>query len=379
MLCLNTAMRWEGHLKKANILQAANPYIFKIKPYVPGKPIDEFRREMGLKSVIKLASNENPYPPSPKVLAAMARAARDVNRYPDGGCFLLRRALARKLAIDDDQLIFGNGSDEIIVLAVKAFAAKGDDVIIAKPSFLIYEIASTLSGARVHQVPLKEFHYDLEAMKAKVNARTKIIFIGNPDNPAGTYITHAQAEDFLTAVPKSTLVFFDEAYFEYVRAKDYPNTLALMKKYPQVMITRTFSKMYGLAGLRIGYGIASREVIGILDRLREPFNVNSMAQAAALAVLGDEPYYRNIAKEVEEQRQYLYRSLESLSVAYEVSFTNFILVHVGEDSTQVAGSLLKKGVIVRDMAVWGLKGYIRVSIGSAPENKRFIKTLGEIL
>jgi len=360
-------------------VQAANPYIFKIKPYVPGKPIDEVRRELGLKSVIKLASNENPYPPSPKALAAMSLAAREVNRYPDGGCFLLRRALAKKLNINDDQLIFGNGSDEIIVLAAKAFAAKGDEIIIAKPSFLIYEIASTLSGARLYQVPLKNFRYDLEAMKAKVTARTKIIFIGNPDNPAGTYLTQRQVEDFLRCVPKSTLVFFDEAYFEYVRAKDYPDTLSLMKKYPNAMTTRTFSKMYGLAGLRVGYGIANRKIIDILNRLREPFNVNSMAQAAAVAVLGDEAYYRHIAKIVEEQRQYLYRSFENMGIAFEESFTNFILVHVGADSSQVAASLLKKGVIIRDMAAWGLKGYIRVSIGSASENKRFIKTLGEIL
>jgi len=360
-------------------VRAANPYIYKIKPYVPGKPIDEVRRELGLKSVIKLASNENPYPPSPKALAAMSLVAREVNRYPDGGCFLLRRTLSRKLNIDDDQLIFGNGSDEIIVLAVKAFATKGDDIIIAKPSFLIYEIASTLSGARLHQVPLKNFRYDLEAMKARVNARTKIIFIGNPDNPAGTYITDAQAEDFLRCVPKSTLVFFDEAYFEYVHTKDYPNTLGLMKKYPNLMTTRTFSKMYALAGLRVGYGVARREIIDILNRLREPFNVNSMAQAAAVAVLGDEAYYRKIAKQINEQKQFLYRSLESMDIAFEKSFTNFILVHVGRDSSQVAGALLKKGVIVRDMAAWGLKGYIRVTIGSASENKRFIKTLGEII
>jgi histidinol-phosphate aminotransferase len=360
-------------------MQAANPYIFKIKPYIPGKPINEVKRELGLKSVIKLASNENPYPPSPKVLAAISTAAREINRYPDGGCFVLRRTLARKLNIDDDQLIFGNGSDEIIVLAVKAFAGKGDDVIIAKPSFLIYEIAATLSGARLHQVPLNNFRYDLEAMKAKITARTKIIFIGNPDNPSGTYITQRQTEDFLRSVPKSTLVFFDEAYFEYVHAKDYPDALGLMKKYPNLMITRTFSKMYGLAGLRIGYGIASPEIIDILNRLREPFNVNSIAQAAAVAVLGDESYYRNIAKDVEAQRQYLYRSFESMDIKYEVSFTNFILIHVGGDSSQVASALLKKGVIIRDMAAWGLKGYIRVSIGSASENKRFIKTLGEIL
>jgi histidinol-phosphate aminotransferase len=174
----------------------------------------------------------------------MKLAARQVNRYPDGGCFLLRRALARKLNIDDDQLIFGNGSDEVIVLAVKAFAAKGDEVIIAKPSFLIYEIASTLTGARLHQVPLKDFRYDLQAMKSKVNARTRIIFIGNPDNPAGTYITARQAEDFLRAVPKTTLVFFDEAYFEYVQAKDYPDTLSLMKKYQDIWIGRAAHRLW---------------------------------------------------------------------------------------------------------------------------------------
>lgn len=360
-------------------MQVANPYIFKIKLYVPGKPIDEVRRELGLKSVIKLASNENPYPPSPKALAAMAKAGRGVNRYPDGGCFLLRRTLARKLNINDDQLIFGNGSDEIICLAVKAFAAKGDDIIIAKPSFLIYELASTLSGARLHQVPLKSFRYDLKAMKAKVTRRTKIIFIGNPDNPAGTYVTSRQVEDFLAGVPKSTLVFFDEAYFEYVQVTDYPDTLNLMKKYPNVMATRTFSKMYALAGLRIGYGIARREIIDILNRLREPFNVNSIAQEAAVAVLDDEAYYRKIAKEINEQRQFLYRSLYSMGIAFEKSFTNFILVRVKGDSSRVALALLKKGVIIRDMAAWGLKGYIRVTIGNPSENKRFIKTLGEIL
>ena len=360
-------------------MKVANPYIFKIKPYVSGKPIEEVKRELRLKSVIKLASNENPYPPSPKVLAAMAVAAYNVNRYPDGGCFLLRRALAKKLNVNEDQLIFGNGSDEIIVLAVKAFAGRGDEVIIAKPSFLIYEIASTLSGARLHQVPLKDFRYDLEAMKAKVNKRTKMIFIGNPDNPAGTYITVREAEGLLQSVPQSTVVFFDEAYFEFVEECDYPDTLALMKKYPNVIVTRTFSKVYGLAGLRVGYGVARREIMDILNRLREPFNVNSVAQAAAVAALSDERYYLGLAREIQEQKQYLYRSLDKMGVDYRESFTNFILVHVIKDSSRIARALLKKGVIVRDMAAWNLKGYIRVSIGKPSENKYFIKALGEIL
>ena len=358
-------------------MEVANKYIFDIKPYVPGKPIEEVKRQLKLKSVIKLASNENPYPPSPKVIAAMNKACADVNRYPDGGCFALRGALAKHLKVDENQLIFGNGSDEIIVLAVKAFVGEGDEVIIAKPSFLIYEIASRLAGAKIHEVPLKNFRYDLKAMKAKLNKRTKIVFIGNPDNPCGTFINTKEAEDFMKAADKNTLVFFDEAYFEYVDAKDYPDTLKLMKKYPNIITTRTFSKMYGLAGLRVGYGIASLKIIDILNRLREPFNVNSVAQAAAIAALSDKAYYRRLGAEVAEQRQYLYRSLKGLGLKYEESFTNFILIRV-KNAKAIAQALLKGGVIVRDMTGWGLSDYIRVSIGTAAENKRFIKTLNNI-
>ena len=358
-------------------MKVANKYIFQIQPYVPGKPIEDVKRELGLKSVIKLASNENPYPPSKKVLAAMVKAAAGVNRYPDGGCFLLRQALAKRLKVGQDQLIFGNGSDEIIVLAVKAFVGKGDEVIIAKPSFLIYDIAARLAGAKVHAVPLKNFYYDVEGMKARISKRTKIIFVGNPDNPGGTYLDKAQLEGLIKAAPKDTLIFIDEAYFEYVQARDYPSGVALVAKYPNVVVTRTFSKMYGLAGLRVGYGIGRPQVIDILNRLREPFNVNSIAQAAAVAVLEDRTHYSKIARAMEAQRQYLYRSLAGLGVRYVESFTNFILLHVGGDSRKVANALLKKGVIIRDMSVWGLKGYIRVSIGTAAENRRFIKTLKE--
>lgn len=358
-------------------MKPANSYIFDVKPYVPGKPIEEVKRQLKLNSVIKLASNENPYPPSPKVVAAMTKAAKEVNRYPDGGCFVLRQALAKHLKVAESQLIFGNGSDEVIVLAVKAFVGKGDEVIIAKPSFLIYDIASRLVGAKIHEVSLKNFRYDLEAMKSKLSDRTKIVFIGNPDNPSGTFITTKEAEDFMKVVGKNTLVFFDEAYFEYVHAKNYPDTLKLMKKYPNLMVTRTFSKMYGLAGLRVGYGVASETIIDILNRLREPFNVNSLAQVAATAALADQAYYRRIAKDVEAQRQYLYRSLQGLGLKYEESFTNFILIKVTE-AAQTSQALLKKGVIVRDMTAWGLSDYIRVSIGTAKENKRFIKTLKEV-
>ncbi len=358
-------------------MKVARNSILAIKPYVGGKPIADVKRELGLKSVIKLASNENPYPPSKKVLAAIKKASAAINRYPDGNCFELRQALAARLKVSPEQLIFGNGSDEIIVMAVKAFVRENDEVVIAKPSFLIYDLASRIAGARVREVPLQNFRYDLEGMKAAVNKRTKIVFIGNPDNPAGTYVTRVQLDIFLKGLSRDVLIFIDEAYFEYVRAKDYPDGIALLAKHPNVIVTRTFSKMYGLAGLRVGYGIASPALIDILNRVREPFNVNSLAQAAAVAALKDRTYYTKIAGDIEVQRQFLYRALSSMGIEYVESFTNFILVRTGVDGT--AQALLNKGVIVRDMGAWGLKGYIRVSLGTAAENKRFIKTLGEVL
>ena len=353
--------------------------LFSIQPYIPGKPIEEVKRELGLKEVIKLASNENPYGPSPEVLRALKREIPNLNRYPDGGCFHLRKALARRLNVDSKRIIFGNGSDEIICLAVRALVRPRDEVIVAQPSFLIYTLASRVEGAQVRTVPLKGFYYDLKKMAALVNSRTKIIFIGNPDNPAGTYVTESQVREFLKLVPPRVLVFFDEAYFEYVQSADYPDTLALQKKYSNVLTTRTFSKMYALAGLRVGYGIGHPEVIDALNRLREPFNVNSLAQAAAVACLKDMGFYRRTAKLFTEEREYLFQSLRQMRLAFVPSVTNFILIKVAGDSSRVAGRLLRQGVIVRDMKSWGLKKYIRVTIGTHAENQKFIQELGEIL
>lgn len=353
--------------------------ILKVKPYIPGKPIEEVKRELGLKSVIKLASNENPYGPSPRVLRAMAAASRGVNRYPDGACFYLRKELATRLKVSQDQIIFGNGSDEVIVLAVRAFVHEGDEVIIAKPSFLIYEIASLIEGARVCSVPLKNFRYDLEGMKRVVTAKTKIIFIGNPDNPAGTYIPKDELKKFIMDIRKDILIFIDEAYFEYVHAEDYPNGMDFIKGHGNVVVTRTFSKMYGLAGLRVGYGVGDAAVIDVLNRLREPFNVNSIAQAAAIACLKDKKYYQGIAKSVEEERKFLYTNFKALDIQYEESHTNFVLLRVKNDSSVVAQALLKKGVIIRDMNAWGLKNYIRITIGSRKENRLLIRALQEVL
>lgn len=353
--------------------------ILKIEPYRPGKPIEEVQRELGLKDIVKLASNESPYGPSPKVVRTIEKAAWKINRYPEGSCFYLRQELARRLKVPGDQLVFGNGSDEIIVLAIRAFVNEGDEVVIARPSFLVYEIASRVEGAVVKSIPLKDFHYDLDGMIKAVTRKTKIIFLGNPDNPAGTYVTEGQLKSFLKNLRRDILVFIDEAYYEYVSAKDYPDTIKLLKSYKNIIVTRTFSKMYGLAGLRVGYGIARREMIDILNRIREPFNVNSLAQAAAVACLKDQGYYRDIAKRINRQRQFLYQQFDKMGLVFKETTTNFVLVDVKRKSSQVSQRLLKKGIIVRDMGFWGLNTFIRVTIGTEKENRRFLKAFQEVL
>ena len=264
----------------------ARKSILKIRPYQPGKPIEEVQRELGLKKVIKLASNENPLGPSPKAVLAIRRALFSLNRYPDGNSFYLKQKLAAKLKVKTENLIIGNGSDELIVLAIRAFVNEGDEVIIARPTFLVYEIASLAAGAKIVFVPLKNFKYDLAAMKKKVTPKTKIVFIANPDNPTGSYMNKKEVEVFLKGLPKSVIVYFDEAYAEVVREKDYPNTLRYLKA-KNVIIARSFSKAYGLAGLRVGVSISRPEFIDYMNRVREPFNVNSLAQIGAAAALDD--------------------------------------------------------------------------------------------
>ncbi len=353
--------------------------ILEVKPYIPGKPIEEVKRELGLRQVIKLASNECPLPPSPKVLRAIAQEAKQLNRYPDGGCFKLRQELSKRLKVAANQIIFGNGSDEIIVMAVRVLVADGDEVIVAKPSFLVYEIAAQIAGAVIKTAALKDFRYDLKAMQKAVTAKTRIIFIGNPDNPSSTYIPQGELLKFLKNIRRDICVVIDEAYFEFVDAPDYPDGIELLKEFPNVLATRTFSKMYGLAGLRIGYGIARPEFIEVLERVREPFNVNSLAQAAAIACLNDTSYYRRITTQLNKEKKNYYKNFKQLGLAYVESSTNFILVNVNKDSRQVSQALLKKGVIVRDMDFWGLKNFIRVTVGTPLENKKFMRALKEVV
>ena len=351
----------------------ARKAILNIKPYKPGKPIEEVRRELGLKDVIKMASNENPLGPSPKALSAIKKYLNNINRYPEGGCFYLRQALSKRLKVKPEQIIFGNGSDELITLALRAFVNEGDEVVVAKPTFLIYEIASKIQGAKIKSVPTRYFKYDLKAMKDAVNKNTKLVFIANPDNPNGTYVAKYELEAFLKDLPSQVIVFIDEAYFDYVQERDYPSGLDYISK--NVIVTRSFSKSYGLAGLRIGYGVSKPEIIKCMDSVREPFNVNSMAQVGALAALKDKKFLSRTKKLTQDGKKFLYSEFGKLGLRYVPSVTNFVLFEVGNDADNICKALLKKGIIVRNMKAWELDTFIRVTVGKEKENKRFIKEL----
>lgn len=352
----------------------------QVTPYKPGKPIEEVKRELRLENVIKLASNENPLGPSQRVLEAIAAAAKDVNRYPDGGCFYLREALSDKLKVSGDNIVFGNGSDEVILLALHAFVNPGDEVVIASPTFLVYNIASMIKGAEIRTIPMKDYRYDLGGMLDAINEKTRVVFIANPDNPTGSYVTAKELDKFIEAVPEDVLVFIDEAYYEFASGNDYPETLKLIKREDRsVVLARTFSKAYGLAGLRVGYGLARADIAEVLNKVREPFNVNSVAQAAALAALGDEDAVNAFVTLVKDEKKRFYGVFDSLGLKYVPSLANFVLVDTGRDSQKMFDYLLKRGVIVRDMTVWKLTGFIRVNIGLEEENDVFFDVFREAI
>lgn len=347
-----------------------------VKTYVPGKPLEELKREYGIKDAVKMASNENALGPSPKAVKAVQKALSNLHRYPEGGCHYLRQKLARRLGVAEGELVFGNGSDELLVFAVRAFAGQGDEVVIANPTFLIYEIASAVEGAAVIRVPMKNFRYDLDAMRAKITPRTKLIFIANPDNPVGTYISAKALENFLRFVPKQVIVVLDEAYYDFARIKkDYPESLKLLKEYKNLIVTRTFSKAYGLAGLRVGYSVSHPDIAAALNKVREPFNVNSLAQAAAVAALDDVSFLKKTVKTVNDGRAFLTKELKKMRFEPVDTVTNFILFDMKQDAQGIYEALLRQGVIVRPMNGWGLKTFLRVTIGTAKDNKRFLKAL----
>lgn len=352
--------------------------VWDIKPYEPGKPVEELKRELNISHIIKMASNENPLGPSKKAIRAMKRAMVSVNRYPDGSCYYLKEALSKNLNVSPQNLIIGNGSNEIIELALRTFLSKGEEVIMSEPSFLIYDIACRVAEGSPVVVPLKDFKPDLDNIRNSITDKTKLIFIDNPNNPTGRSAGEAEVERFLERLPNSVIVVFDEAYNEFVEKEDFPDTIRYIGR-KNIIILRTFSKAHGLSGLRIGYGIAEKEIIQYMDRVRQPFNVNSVAQMAAIASLEDKEHIANSKLVISEGKKFLYENLDSMGLNYIKSDTNFILIDVGRSDREVFEKMLKRGVIVRPMEVYKLNNYIRVTVGLMAENRRFVKVLREVL
>lgn len=356
-------------------------HILRLKPYHPGKPIEEVQRELGLADIIKLASNENPLGPSPKAVAAIQDAAKKVSFYPEGAAPALRRALAEKLSISPEMLVFGNGSDEILHLLCETLLTPGEcEIIQGDPSFSMYEIYATLANVCAKKVPLKNFTHDLEGIAAAVTPQTRLIFIANPNNPTGTVNTQAQIETFLDKLPDHVFAVFDEAYYEYVEHPERADLLPLIREGRNLMVTRTFSKAYGLAGLRVGYGIARPEIASLLNRARSPFNVNLIAQAAALAALDDTEHLAASVEANSAGKKQLYAGLARLGIPFVPTEANFILIDISPRASQdVFDALLRKGIIVRAGAGLGYPNHIRVTIGTKEQNQRFLSALEDVL
>ncbi len=355
-------------------------YIQEIVPYEPGKPIEDVERELGLLRVTKLASNENPLGPSRKALRAMRAALRRVHLYPDGAAYELKQRLAEEFSLPADQFVIGNGSNEIIELLARGFLSEGDRVISSEGTFLVYPLITKTCGASYVSVPMKDFRYDLKGILDQVDERTRIIFIANPNNPTGTYVKTQEVEDFLSKVPKDVIVCFDEAYIDFVEAKDFPYLLFHIKaNKPNVILLRTFSKSFGLAGLRIGYGMASQEMIQYLNKVRQPFNVNRIAQIGAAAALDDRLFLWRSRRLVSRGRLYLYRKFTQMGLNFVSSEANFVLADVRRDARKLAEALMERGVIVRAMNAYGFPTHIRVTIGTRFELMRFIRVLKAVL
>jgi histidinol-phosphate aminotransferase len=356
------------------IIDQVPEYIRSLIPYAPGKPIEEVEREVGISNSIKLASNENPLGPSPLALEAMRQKLAELHLYPDGDCFYLKKALATRFHVSSEQLIFGNGSNEIIELAIRTFMRAGDEAVMARQAFVVYKLVVQAVGGISKEVPLRDFTHDLEAIGKAISSKTRIVFLANPNNPTGTIYRRAQWEAFLNQVPPDVLIIVDEAYFEYVEAADYPNSLHYHPQGKTLLTLRTFSKLYGLAGLRVGYGIADKEIISLMHRVRQPFNVNAPAQWAALAALDDREHVRRSLESNHHGRQYLTREFARLGIEYVPSHANFVLLRVGQGE-EVFNRLLAQGIIVRPMGGYQFPEYIRVTIGTMDENRKFIDGL----
>lgn len=350
-------------------------HVMAVDPYRPGKPLEELERELGIRNAVKLASNENPLGPSKRALGVMKKDLRRLHRYPEGTGRLLREAIADRFKVSPDQVILGNGSDEIMDLAAKAYLSPGDEAIVADQTFAIYRISILSHHGVPVVVPMREGRHDLPAMAERVSDRTRLVFVCNPNNPTGTIVRQKPLEQFLDRMPADILVVLDEAYGEYATDPDYPDFRRLISDGRPVLALRTFSKLYGLAGLRIGYGIGPREVIDALNRVRLPFNTNRVAQTAALAALADEAHVARSIRLNTAGRRAICRAFDGMGLAYLPSEANFVYVNVGREGGGVYRALLHEGVIVRHIE----GNWLRISVGLAKENQRFVRALKRVL
>lgn len=355
------------------------PHIASIRPYVPGKPMAELERELGLSSTIKLASNENPLGASPRVLRALKAHLTEVNRYPDGSAFELTRALAAKLQVPAECIFLGNGSNEVIDMAVRTFLRPGEEVVSSAGAFVVYQLATQAAGGTNVVVPMRDHTHDLPAMAAAVTPNTRLVFVANPNNPTGTWVAERAVERFLAALPAGVIAVFDEAYIEYVSRRTFPDILRRVRAGLPVFALRTFSKAYGIAGLRIGYLVGPPEHVAEMNKVREPFNTNHLAQVAALAALADERHLRRVIRLNRRERERLAAGLVELGLEVIPSETNFLLVGVHRDGDALYQELLRRGIIVRPVGNYGYPRHLRITIGLAAENDRLLGALREVL
>ncbi|TET19243.1 MAG: histidinol-phosphate transaminase [Candidatus Cloacimonadota bacterium] len=352
----------------------------EVRPYIPGKPIEELRRELGIEDeIVKLASNESAAGTSPKAIEAMKKSIEEMYLYPDDVCYYLKRGLAKHLGVAEENIFTGNGSVELILYAPLAYLSSGDEFLTSEQAFLIGKISAKVMGAVFTAVPEKDYKHDLNAMRDALNEKTKIIYLDNPSNPLGTKHSRKEIEDFVYSIPDGILIMLDEAYYEFVRDSDFPDSIQFVKENKNVLILRTFSKIYGLAGMRIGYGIAPPEIISTIRKTRIPFNVSRLGQIAELAALEDEDHVSRTVQLIDEGKKYLSGEFEKMGVFYIPSCTNFITLKPGIDVKKLFAKLQKRGIIIRPLAGYGMPDFIRVTIGTMKQNKRFIKALKEIL
>ncbi|HFD79138.1 MAG TPA: histidinol-phosphate transaminase [Gammaproteobacteria bacterium] len=367
------------------VTRLATPGVQALRPYAPGKPLSELEREYGIVDAVKLASNENPLGPSTEALEAIRTGLGEVARYPDGNGFELKAALAARLQVPAEWITLGNGSNDVLEMVARAFLSPQHSAVFSAHAFAVYPIVTQAIGASSRVAPAHDgsrgpkFGHDLEAMLAAVADDTRVVFIANPNNPTGTWVGRAELRDFLERVGDGTVVVVDEAYFEYVDEPDYPDCVRWVAEFPNLLVTRTFSKAHGLAALRVGYGVSQPPLADLLNRVRQPFNVNSLAQAAAVAALADEAHLRDSVRLNRDGMRQLEAGLRALRLDFIPSVGNFVSVDVGRDAGEVYQALLREGVIVRPVDNYGLPGHLRISIGLPAENERLLQALGKVL